>query len=39
MGHVLDSRHWRVGSHRRFWLMAAAVLAFLLAFLWARPMG
>lgn len=32
-------RHFHTGAHRRFWLMLAAVIAFLLAVLWAKPIG
>lgn len=31
-------RHFLPGSHHRFWLVATAALAFLLAALWASPL-
>ena len=32
-------RHFHIGAHRRFWLMAIGVAAFVLAALWAQPTG
>ena len=32
-------RHFHLGAHRRFWLILAAVVAFLLAVFWAQPIG
>ena len=36
---VLDPRHLQLGAHRRFWLILAAIIAFLLAALWTQPVG
>ena len=36
---VLDPRHLQLGAHRRFWLIVAAIIAFLLAALWTQPVG
>ena len=39
MGVVFYRKHFHFGLHRRFWLIATALLAFLLAALWTRPIG
>ena len=39
MGLTFHKRYVYVGSHHRFWLLATATLAFLLAVLWASPTG
>lgn len=39
MGTILDPRHFNIGVHPRFWLIVATLLAFLMAALWARPVG
>ena len=39
MGIAFHRRHIYAGSHHSFWLIAATVLAFLLAALWATPTG
>jgi hypothetical protein len=30
-------RHFHAGAHHRFWLLLAAMMAFLMALLWAQP--
>jgi len=39
MGTIFDPRHLNIGVHSRFWLIVATLLAFLMAALWARPVG
>lgn len=39
MSIAFHRRHFRVSTHRRFWLIVDAVIAFLLAALWAAPIG
>jgi len=39
MGIAFQRRHLAAGTHHRFWLIVAAMLAFFLAALWARPIG
>ena len=34
---VFDPKRLDAGTHHRFWLIVTAVIAFLLAALWARP--
>lgn len=34
---AIDPRRLRVGTHHRLWLVVSAVMAFLLAVLWAKP--
>jgi|GEM_PF-3045231 len=36
---VLDPRHLHESSRHPFWLIVTAAVAFLLAVLWARPVG
>jgi len=37
MAIVFHPKHWQAGAHHRFWLILAALLAFVLAALWAQP--
>lgn len=39
MAIAFDPKHLQIGSHHRFWLILAALLAFLLAALWTQPIG
>lgn len=39
MGIVSQHRPLQVGAPRRLWLIVSAVIAFLLAVLWAQPTG
>jgi len=37
MGTAFHRKHVAVGAHHRFWLIVGAMIAFLLAALWAAP--
>ena len=37
MAIAFHHKHLHLGAHRRFWLIAAALLAFLFAVLWTQP--
>ena len=39
MALAFQPRNLRLGALHRFWIVAAAVVAFLLAALWAQPIG
>ncbi len=39
MGIAFHHKHLYAGAHHSFWLVLAAVLAFLMAALWATPIG
>ena len=39
MPSVLDPKHLLAGSHHRFWLIIAAIAAFVIAAFWAQPIG
>jgi len=36
---VLSPRHFHIGAYHRLWLVLAALVAFLMAALWAQPIG
>ncbi len=39
MALAFHERHFHVGAHRRFWLIVVSAMAFVLAVLWAQPIG
>ncbi len=39
MGIAFHHKHLYAGAHHSFWLILAAVVAFLMAALWATPIG
>lgn len=39
MATVLDPRHFQPTAHHRLWLIIEGLIAFVLAALWAQPIG